>query len=221
MQDNRLEAEAAGAGPQEGEVCEENELHLGRFFQAGPCGFQDCFYGIISCGGVLAFAESHLKTISAVHIKGDLNIRADFLSRQSEWQLNPKIFFKITALWGTLQVDLFATRHNRQVKDFLSLNPADRPLAVDALSQTSKWDLAYAFPPLALIPSVIRKIKEDRATVILIAPFWPRRARFSCLRTMSLTDPWVLPEIQDLLSQGLVLHPDVRNLYLTAWLLKG
>ncbi|XP_056423478.1 SWI/SNF-related matrix-associated actin-dependent regulator of chromatin subfamily A containing DEAD/H box 1 isoform X5 [Hyla sarda] len=34
---------------------------------------------------------------------------------QGEWRLNPKIFHKITALWGTPQVDLFATRHNRQL----------------------------------------------------------------------------------------------------------
>ncbi|XP_069811274.1 uncharacterized protein [Dendropsophus ebraccatus] len=174
---------------------------------------------------IFAFAEINLLSLSAVHLKGSQNIRADYLSRnrlkQGEWKLSRQIFQKIVRLWGSPEVDLFATRENRQIDRFYSLSPMDKPMAVDALSQTWGWDLAYAFPPIAILPRVLRKIRQDQARVILIAPFWPRRAWFSALRDLSIADPWVLPELPDLLSQGPILHPQAQHLHLTAWLLRG
>lgn len=174
---------------------------------------------------IFAIAEKEFLSISAVHIKGKLNTKADFLSRhtlhQSEWCLNREVFTMITHLWGTPSIDLFASRRNRQVDTFCSLDPREGPWAVDALSIVWYWDLAYAFPPLPLIPRVLKKIKAEKARVIVIAPFWPKRAWFSMLWEMSLTDPWVLPNREDLLFQGPVSHPQVKGLHLTAWNLKG
>ncbi|CAJ0938537.1 unnamed protein product [Ranitomeya imitator] len=170
-------------------------------------------------------AELNFLSLTALHIKGKENVAADFLSRnmlrQGEWSLNEDIFNLIVCRWGQPVVDLFATRNNRKVKLFCSLNPRENPLAVDAF--LIKWDfpLAYAFPPLNLIPLVVRKIREDRAKVILIAPFWPRRTWFAWLKTMSVSVPWVLPEILNLLSQGPISHPQVAALHLTAWGLNG
>ena len=41
-----------------------------------------------------------------------------------------------------------------------------------------RWEgfRGYAFPPIALIPCVLRKVREDQAGVVLIAPWWPRRS---------------------------------------------
>lgn len=107
---------------------------------------------------------------------------------------------------------LCASKKNRQV---------EIPWAVDAFSITWDWSLAYAFPPAPLIPRVLRKIREDQARIILIAPFWPKRAWFSLLRSLSESDPWVLPELRDLLHQGPVLHSQINYLHLTAWILNG
>ncbi|CAJ0940380.1 unnamed protein product [Ranitomeya imitator] len=164
---------------------------------------------------LLQTAENHFLSLSAVHIRGRDHIRADFLSRstlkQGEWSLNSKIFNRIVRMWGHPEVDLFATKHNRKTINFCSLNPREYPLAVDAF--LIRWDfrLAYAFPPLNLLPLVVRKIREDQARVILIAPFWPRRACFSWLRTMSVEDPWVLLDIPDLLHQGPINHPQATR----------
>ncbi|XP_073439322.1 uncharacterized protein [Dendrobates tinctorius] len=178
-----------------------------------------------SAARILSLAESYLLSLSALHIRGENNQEADFLSRhtlrQGEWCLSCQIFQDIVALWGHPQVDLFATRENRQTKTFASLSPADHPDILDALQASWKFKLAYAFPPLVLLPQVIRKIREDKARVILIAPFWPKRPWFSWLRIMSVTDPWVLPSNSNLLSQGPFFHPQVDNLNLTAWNLKG
>ncbi|XP_073408631.1 uncharacterized protein [Dendrobates tinctorius] len=110
-------------------------------------------------------AEQHFQSLTALHIKGKENITADFLSRnplkQGEWSLNTSIFDLIVQKWGQPEVDLFATRENRKLKQFCSLNPTENPLEVDAF--LIKWDfgLAYAFPPLSLLPLVMKKIRRD------------------------------------------------------------
>ncbi|XP_077105630.1 uncharacterized protein LOC143764187 isoform X1 [Ranitomeya variabilis] len=174
---------------------------------------------------ILNLAESHLTSLTALHIRGASNQQADFLSRhtlrQGEWCLNQQIFLDIISLWGRPQIDLFATRKNRKVRRFASLSPADHPDILDALQAPWQFSLAYAFPPIILLPQVIRKIREEGARVVLIAPFWPKRPWFSWLRTMSVSDPWVLPSTPNLLFQGPFFHPQVDNLHLTAWNLRG
>ncbi|CAJ0960520.1 unnamed protein product [Ranitomeya imitator] len=112
-------------------------------------------------------AENHFLSLSALHIRGKENVKADFLSRntlrQGEWSLNNCVFNQIVHKWGHPDVDLFATRDNRKTTKFSSLNPRENPLAVDAFLINWDFQLAYAFPPLGLLPLVVRKIREDRA----------------------------------------------------------
>lgn len=58
------------------------------------------------------------------------------------------------------------------------------PVAVDALSVPWDFRLAYLFPPLPLLLSVLKRIKREQVVVILVAPDWPCRAFFSDLRLM-------------------------------------
>ncbi|XP_077134856.1 uncharacterized protein LOC143788831 [Ranitomeya variabilis] len=82
-------------------------------------------------GEIFQFAETHLASLSALHIRGIENTKADYLSRnrlrQGEWSLNRTVFRLITRAWGVPQIDLFATRGNRQVERFASLNSMDHP----------------------------------------------------------------------------------------------
>ncbi|CAJ0966409.1 unnamed protein product [Ranitomeya imitator] len=169
--------------------------------------------GLMNASKLLFQLAEHLLSLSALHIRGIENTQADFLSRrglrQGEWSLNPQIFQQIVQSCGSPEIDLFANSHNKKVRKFCSLNPREHPFAVDALLIPWKFSLAYAFPPIVMIPAVIRKIREDQARIILKAPFWPRRPWFSLLRQMSVTDPWILPEIPDLLTQGPVTHSQV------------
>ncbi|XP_069588149.1 uncharacterized protein [Ranitomeya imitator] len=141
-----------------------------------------------SAADIFELAEPNLLSLTALHIRVVENLKADFLSRhtlrQGEWTLNPRIFRKIVDIWGLPQIDLFATRNNRQVPMFASLNVSDHPDIIDSLQCPWKYDLAYAFPPMMLLPMVIKKIREEKAKVILIAPFWPKRPWFSCLRAI-------------------------------------
>jgi hypothetical protein len=55
------------------------------------------------CRMLMTWAEHHLTSLSAVHIKGSLNCQADQLSRQV---LNPKVFFPDNRQVGSSRVGL-------------------------------------------------------------------------------------------------------------------
>ncbi|CAJ0944457.1 unnamed protein product [Ranitomeya imitator] len=174
---------------------------------------------------ILLWAEATVPVISAVHIPGVENWAADFLSREGlaagEWSLHPEVFHQICLRWGTPDVDLTASRVNRKVPQFVSRSRDPLAVGVDALAiPWSQFELPYLFPPLPLLPKLLKKIKVEGVPVILIAPDWPRRAWFAELVNLLADAPWRLPDRPDLLSQGPICHPNSRSLSLTAWLLR-
>ena len=69
---------------------------------------------------------------------------ADKLSRlgqtiQTEWSLLPEVFQAICSRWHQPQIDLFATRFNNKLPQFVSPVPDSLAVAVDALSLP--WDI--------------------------------------------------------------------------------
>jgi hypothetical protein len=66
------------------------------------------------------------------------NIQADAASRfQSipNWHLSPKVFDLISSVRVLPLIDLFVSRRSAQTRRFFAWNAADRPEAIDALSQ--------------------------------------------------------------------------------------
>ncbi len=161
---------------------------------------------------LLLWADSRLLSIRATHIPGLLNRGADMLSRrripQGEWRLHPESVRMIWNLYGEAEVDLFATSENAHCPSFFSLSHS--PLEGDAL--TARWPTArlYAFPPIKILPLVLCKIREERASVILIAPNWPNQPWFPDLTELLIAPPWPIPVRKDMLSQvdGSVWHPN-------------
>ena len=85
----------------------------------------------------------------------------------------------------------------------------------------------YAFPPINLIQRVLIKIRSDQVEeAIVVVPFWPRRPWFPLLLSMASDHPVRFqPEItllsQRLQDKGILYHPDLLSLSLTAWRLNG
>ncbi|CAJ0950626.1 unnamed protein product [Ranitomeya imitator] len=149
---------------------------------------------------ILLWAEATVPVISAVHIPGVENWAADFLSRKGlaagEWSLHPEVFHQICLQWGTPDVDLTASRVNRKVPQFVSRSRDPLAVGVDALAiPWSQFELPYLFPPLPLLPKLLKKIKAEGVPVILIAPDWPRRAWFAELVNL-LADAPLAPSRQ-------------------------
>ena len=90
--------------------------------------------------------------LRARHIPGRLNVIADKLSRQgqviqTEWSLHQEVFDLLTQTWHRPQVDMFATKYNCKLDQYVSPVPDPRAWAVDAL--TVSWENLdmYIFPP--------------------------------------------------------------------------
>lgn len=77
--------------------------------------------------------------LTAVHIPGIENVKADFLSRhfldQMEWQLNRHLFRRIVQTLFYPQVDLFAIRLNYQLPKYVSWQPDPMAYGRQMLSQ--------------------------------------------------------------------------------------
>ncbi|XP_041426492.1 uncharacterized protein LOC734383 isoform X1 [Xenopus laevis] len=143
---------------------------------------------------ILTWAELHVPAISAVFIPGILNWEAVYLTRQridqGEWSLRFDVFTQLVTRWGTPDIDMFASRHNFKVPTYCARSQDPRAAYVDALVIPWIFKRVYAFPPLALLPRVICKIRQERTETIL---HWPRRPWYSELINMSAAPPWRLP----------------------------
>ncbi len=81
--------------------------------------------------------------------------------------------------------------------------------STDALAY--KWPSLplYSFSPVALLPQVVRRVREQRHKHILIGPLWRNQPWMSELFQLLKAAPWPIPLRRDLLSQanGTIWHP--------------
>ena len=142
--------------------------------------------------------------ITASHIPGKLNVEADHRSRQfndgSEWMLNPAKFQEIASHYGTPEIDLFASRLNKQVERYVAWQPDPEAENVDAF--TLDWGPLdfYAFPPFCLISRCLQKIRQDKAKGIVVVPNWPTQPWFPVLMSLTTERPMLLRHSAELLT---------------------
>ena len=178
--------------------------------------------------GDLALDESLSIRLAPQFLPGSNNVLADALSRphqlpHSEWSLNLTVFQSLRRLWP-VQIDLFATSDIHRWS--ISFSPFRDPMSAGTDAFLQSWDglQAYAFPPVAIIPRVLTKLRASPGTgLTLVAPHWAQRPWFSNLLQLSLAPPVILPARQDLLRlpRSRLLYPDLRRLRLHAWRLSS
>ncbi len=166
--------------------------------------------------------------IIASHIPGKLNVKADEESRKhetkTEWMLDSDAFqFAIDSLSFPPEIDLFATRINKQLPRFVSYRPDPEAEAIDAFTLDWKNIDFYAFPPFICIGRTLQKINSDGATGIIIVPDWPNQPWY-CLFTSMIINEIILSPRERLLvlpSDDTVKHPLRRHLALRVALVSG
>lgn len=164
--------------------------------------------------------------LSAEHVRGASNVDADKVSRvknfDAEWMLIPSIFRRLCHVFYTPDVDLFASRINAQVPTYVSWKPDPSATYINAF--TIDWGIGklYAFPPFCLIGRVLRKLQEDRATLLAILPLWSTQVWFPHALQLLADTPLLLPRHSLTLPQDPSrVHPQAHKLVLAAMLLSG
>ncbi|MCP3680799.1 MAG: hypothetical protein GY782_11310 [Gammaproteobacteria bacterium] len=177
------------------------------------------------------WAFKHTVQLTAVHRRGINNQLADHLSRHRpdplEWSLHEGLLRRVFQLWGSPQVDVFASPQNFRLPLWYSTQPHQLSLGTNSLAHSWAGFTVYAFPPTNLIKQTLLKIRNEKVEMaIVIIPFWPGRSWYNLLTPMAIAQPIMFPLRKDLLSQqlpsaGRVFHPRLKTLHLTAWKLTG
>jgi hypothetical protein len=147
----------------------------------------------------------HHVYLQAEYIPGAENIDADYHSRfidRNDWKLNPDLFHELDLLWGPHDTDLFASALNAQLPRFFAWNHDPAAAAIDAFQQSWKDLKGYANPPFCLIGRILHKLRQEQATITLVAPIWTTAHWFPDLLAMTLDRPFLLPDQQDLFLPG-------------------
>ena len=112
----------------------------------------------------------------SVWVKGADHTLADASSRVStdrEYELRREVFDFVHAWCGvTLTVDRFASARTAKLPRYNSRLVEYGSLAVDALSQLWRGETNYVYAPPALLDAVVRKIRLEEATAVVIVPAW-------------------------------------------------
>ena len=144
--------------------------------------------------------------LRATYRPGQQNQLADTLSRvhrdNSDWMLHPLLFRALEARWGPFSVDLFATRLNRQLPVYYSLQHDPEATAVDAFRQDWSQGRPYGNPPFAIIGAVLAKVERDLATVTLVVPEWRSAAWWPMLLRLLADVPVRVPLQHDTFLPG-------------------
>ncbi len=141
---------------------------------------------------LLLWAQDKFLSLRAVHVPGVLNLTANFLSRQ---KLRCRGMDSEPPYGGS---DLGKIRRGRGgplcVAGVEPMPPLILPLSptslgIDALAHPWPDMKLYAFPPVKLIPAVLRRVKTCGLRLLLVAPFWPSQTWFSELISLLEGDP--------------------------------
>ena len=187
-----------------------------------------CHVLVVIAKRIWEFLTSRQIMITVEYIPSILNVTADWESRNhkdsSDWQLDPQIFQFLMSVRQPPAIDLFASRLNAQLSQYMSWKPDPYSVGTDALQHSWRNLYGYAFPPFCLISRVLEKVQRECTTILLITPVWQTQVWYPVLLEMSVENPLLLPVHPELLKnpQG-EIHPLVMNnhLRLAAWTVSG
>ena len=140
------------------------------------------------------FCLSNQITLTAEHLLGTLNTRADKSSRETknasiEWILNKLMFQKLIQALEPEDVELFLFRLCHQIPKYKRWKPDSQAQMVDSFQINWTHLSVYPFPNFAFIKRVLVKAMRDKCILIIITLVWPSQLHYTQLFTMSIQAP--------------------------------
>ena len=132
------------------------------------------------------------------------NLEADFLSRQAllawDFQLDRRLFRRICCQFQVKPtLDAFATNRTNLLPRYMTWERDESAVGQNCLNYY--WDpVTWLFPPVPLIPAVLREVEEQQIEAILICPGWQRALWWPHLSKMLVQPIRRLPAVRLCLS---------------------
>lgn len=173
------------------------------------------------------WAEKRRLGLFASYISSNENSEADQASRifpsDTEWSLNHDIFDHITSIFGTPEIDLFASFVTHKCARYFAWQKDPGAEAVDAFTVNWADCFFYAFPPFSLILRALQKVCDDKATGIFVIPLWQGQPWYPLFLNLTVGRPLYFPPSTDLLFSPYSEnnHPLSANLTLVVAKLSG
>lgn len=164
--------------------------------------------------------------IFASYIQSKENYIADAESRKAqpniEFELADYAFQQIISTFGKPEIDLFASRVNKKCDKFISWKNDPDAIAIDAFTVSWADYFFYAFPPFSMLLKTLRKIINEKATGIVVAPYWPTQAWYTMFKKSLISEPiYFQPNKTLLTSINSLPHPLHERLTLVAGISSG
>lgn len=163
----------------------------------------------------------------AQYFPGRFNAEVDALSRQKrcpEWHLTAEATSIIFLMWGTPEMDLFASKTAHVIQRYVSMDVQDHQAQHhNAFCHQWHYELAWLFPPPNLIPRVLSHLNQASGRYILIAPKWNKVFWRADVQRRALRPPYPIPDLaRNLIDTRTGVHPpEIQDLHLEAWLISG
>ena len=154
-------------------------------------------------------------TITAEHLPGNLNCKADWESRHqkdsSERKLCPLIFSKICQILGKRpEINLFASRLSDQLPSYYSWKPDPNSLGTDAPQQNWYHKESICILSICLDSQSTEKSRGGEVTsLIIVTPICQTQSWYPELLPLSVRNPIILALKDDLLKGpqiNIILH---------------
>ena len=112
--------------------------------------------------------------------------------RSSEWKLREGVFKQIVNTFSKPDIDLFASRINHPLSNYISWRSDPGAQAVDAFSINCSPTYNYCFPPFSIILKVLQKIQQDKPQAIVVVPYWTTQNWFLVLLGILVDHPLIM-----------------------------
>lgn len=99
-----------------------------------------------------------------------------------------------------LTIDMFASRLNKKLANYVAWQPESDALAIDALNINWESHSGFLFQPFNMIGKVLGKSEADSATGIVVVPFWTTETWFPKFVDMAEGDIYYFDTSTDRLS---------------------
>jgi hypothetical protein len=164
---------------------------------------------------ILDLCETHNIQLTARHLPGLENSRADYLSQlypQHKWELAPHIFRSLDKRWGPHMVDHMATATNSKLPRYNSHFHKPDSEGVDTLLQDWCHKNNWVVLLIALIPKVVSLLQQQRPKTTIVVPLWKGQPWFQDLLALSSLPLVPIPNVaSSFITQGQTLPEPMCN----------